>query len=177
MNQHTIDLEPVPVRQLSRDDLEAVISLDANNTGRRREEYFKLKLAQALFDTGIQVSLAADVGGSLAGFLLARVYYGEFGVTDRVAVLDTFGVHPQQGGRGVGRALLRQLRVNLQGLGIETLQTVVSWNDPELISFFHHAGFQPAPRFCLDLDLQQARAREEAFEASVAPWTANPIPD
>ncbi len=165
MNQPISESDSVPVRQLSSDDLEAVIVLDAKNTGQRREDYFKLKLAQALFDTGIQVSLAADVGVSLGGFLLARVYYGEFGISERVAVLDTFGVRPDLRGKGVGGALIRQLRVNLQALGIRTLQTEVSWDDPELISFFQHAGFRPAPRFCLDLDLQEARGLEEAAEA------------
>ena len=155
----------MPVRQLRNEDLEAVIALDASTTGHRREEYFKLKLAQALFDTGIQVSLAVDVDGSLGGFLLARVYYGEFGISERVAVLDTFGVRKELRGSGLGGALLRQLRVNLQALGIQTLQTEVSWDDPELISFFQHAGFRPAPRICLDLDLQEARDLEEVAEA------------
>ena len=28
----------------------------------------------------------------MAGFVLARLYYGEFGVTERVAVMDVLGV-------------------------------------------------------------------------------------
>lgn len=157
--------DDVLVRQLRPDDLEAIVALDSKNTGRRREEYLKLKVSESLSDTGVRMSLAAERDGELAGFLLARVYYGEFGILEQVAVLDTFGVHPGHRGKGVGRALLRQLRNNLLGLGIPTLQTEVAWDDQELLSFFQHAGFWPAPRFCLDLDLDEARRLEEKAEA------------
>jgi GNAT superfamily N-acetyltransferase len=151
------DGEAVLIRQLHPRDLEAVIALDAKVSARRREEYFKLKLKQAFSDTGIQVSLGAEVEGLFVGFLLARVYYGEFGALEPVAVLDTMGVHPDFRGRGVGSELVDQLRTNLLGLGIRTLQTEVSWRNPEMLAFFHHEGFQPAPRFCLDLDLEKTR--------------------
>lgn len=153
--------EPVVVRRLQSADLEAVIAIDAKTSGRRRGEYLELKLKQALSDTGIEVSLAAELGGDLVGFLLARVYYGEFGSLEPVAVLDTIGVRPDRHGHGVGRALLAQLRTNLLGLGIQQLQTEVAWDNMELIRFFHREGFRPAARFCLDLDLEAARQRAE----------------
>lgn len=149
------------VRRLRPDDLEAVIALDAQSIGRRRDEYFKLKLKQALSDTGIEVSLAAEVEGVFAGFLLARVYYGEFGMLEPTAVLDTLGVSPELRGRHVGAALISQLGTNLLGLGIPRLQTEVPWENIDLISFFHHEGFRPAERLCLDLDLAAARIRVE----------------
>jgi ribosomal protein S18 acetylase RimI-like enzyme len=148
----------VVVRRLRPQDLEAVIALDAKVTGRKRDEYFKLKLKQALADTGIEVSLAAEVEGVFAGFLLARVYYGEFGALEPFAVLDTLGVHPDFRGRGVGSALIDQLRTNLLGLGIPRLQTEVAWENLEILTFFHHEGFRPAARFCLDLDLVATRS-------------------
>ena len=149
------------VRQLRPQDLEAVTALDAKAVGRRREEYFKLKLSQAMSDTGIQVSLGAELDGIFAGFLLARVYYGEFGAPEPVAVLDTMDVHPDFRGRGVASDLIDQLRTNLLGLGIRTLQTEVSWRSPELLAFFQHEGFEPAPRLCLDLDLEKTRRERE----------------
>lgn len=155
----------VVVRRLRPQDLDDVIALDARSSGRRREEYFKLKLKQALADTGIQVSLAAELEGAFAGFLLARVYYGEFGMTEPAAVLDTIGVRPDLRGRHVGGALLGQLRTNLLGLGIARLQTEVGWESLELIAFFHHEGFRPAPRLCLDLDLEASRRRAESLPA------------
>lgn len=154
------------IRNLRPGDLDAVLAVDAKVTGRRREEFYKIKLAQALADTGIQVSLAADLDGALVGFLLSRVYYGEFGLIEPVAVLDAFAVRPDVAGHGVGRALMRQLRTNLLGLGIPRLQTEVHWDDQRLLSFFHHLGFRPAPRICLEQDLERARRREDALAAS-----------
>ena len=161
MDVGSAEFDTVDVRQLHPRDLEAVIRLDAKIVGRRRDEFFKVKLEQALADTGIQVSLAAESSGTFVGFCLCRVYYGEFGSMERVAVLDTFGVHPDFRGQGVGKAILRQLRTNLLGLGIGHLQTEVDWRDTELLAFFNHAGFLPAPRLALDLDLETARRREE----------------
>ena len=155
------EFETVDVRMLHPRDLEAVIRLDSKIVGRRRDEFFKLKLEQALADTGIQVSLAAESDGAFVGFCLCRVYYGEFGSMEKVAVLDTFGVHPDFRGKGVGKAILRQLRTNLLGLGIGHLETEVNWKDTDLLAFFQHAGFQPAPRLALDLDLEAARRHEE----------------
>ena len=151
----------ITIRGLRPDDLEAVIALDARNTGRRREEFFRLKLQQNLVESGIKVSLAATIDGIFCGFLLARVFYGEFGRTEPAAVLDTIDVHPDFRNRGVGKALLRQLRVNLRGLAVPRLQTEVAWENPDVLMFFHHEGFRPAPRICLDLDLSTPPPEEE----------------
>lgn len=141
------------VRRLRPDDMNAVVRLDAKVTGRKRERYYDTKLKVALADTGIEVSLAAESDGLFLGFLLARVYYGEFGVTERTAVLDTLVVHPDFQGQGVGRLLLRQLRTNLHALQISSLQTQVNWVDQKLLSFFQHEGFSVAQRLSLDLDV------------------------
>ncbi len=143
------------VRRLVESDLERVIAIDAQGAGRRRDGYLQHKLKQNIEETGIQVSLAAEVDGSLVGFLLARVYYGEFGAMERVAVLDTIGVHPEFRHHGVDDSLMGQLRTNLQGLSIQTLRTEVSWENQDLLAFFHYQGFNPAARLCLDLSLDQ----------------------
>jgi ribosomal protein S18 acetylase RimI-like enzyme len=149
----SLEHDPIVVRNLRPEDLKAVIRLDAKHEGRRRGEYVRLKLRQSLEETGLKVSLAAEVDGCFAGFLLARVYYGEFGLPEPAAVLDTIGVDPAFAGRGVGSALVRQLRMHLAGLGVPRLQTEVSWGTPGLLAFFQRQGFRPAERFCLDLDV------------------------
>ena len=138
MQREAFDLEhpEVLVRRLRPDDLEAVIDLDRRVTGRR---------------------LGAELEGAFVGFLLSRVYYGEFGEIERAAVLDTMGVHPDFQRRCVGSALIDQLRVNLLALGIRTLHTEVGWDNPGLMVFFNREGFEPAPRYCLDLDLERTR--------------------
>lgn len=143
----------VRVRGLRPEDFEAVVAVDAKNVGRRREEYFRVKLEENLRATGIRVSLAAELDGLFVGFLLARVFYGEFGRTEPAAVLETLAVHPDFQGRGVGAALLDQLKRNLVGLRVGSIQTEVAWEDQRLMAFFQHEGFRPAARLALDLQL------------------------
>lgn len=150
------------VRRLTPKDGEAVVALDARVTGRRREQYFKTKLREAFEETGVRISLAAERDSMFAGFVLARVYYGEFGVAEPEAVLDTIGVHPDLRGHGVGRDLLMQLRTDLAALGIRHLRTEVDWDAQDLLHFFHAQGFRPAARLCLDVELDPERSGRRA---------------
>jgi len=154
--------ETVLIRRLRSSDLEPVIALDAKLVGRRREEYFRLKLEMAMKETGIEVSLAGELDGAFAGFLIARVFYGEFGIAEPAAVLEVVGVHPDFGGCGVGHALMAQLATNMLGLGVHNVATEVDWEDQTMMSFLHHEGFKPAARLCLDLDCAEFRRREES---------------
>jgi len=140
--QPSIDAEPVYVRRLRPADLGPVVALDAKIVGRRRDEYFRVKLDMAMKETGVEVSLAAELDGLFVGFLIARVFYGEFGRTEPAAVLEVLGVDPGFRGRGVARALVRQLRTNLLGLGVRRIQTEVHWRDQDLLGFFHHEGLE-----------------------------------
>jgi len=161
MNSNTAGDRTI-VRRLTPADLERVIALDAKITGRRREGYFQSKLAENLSRAGIEVSLAAETGPAFTGFLLAKVWHGEFGTTEPVAVLDTIGVHPDFRGCGVGSALFEQLRTNLRGLGISCIRTEVSWDERSLVDFFHHERFRPAARLCLEADVDDPVLRERA---------------
>lgn len=162
MDMDTLETESVVVRRLRPDDLDAVIAIDAKSTGRPRTEYFKLKLEMAMNETGVEVSLAAEVDGLMVGFLISRVYHGDFGIAEPAAVLEVLGVNPDFRGQGVGRALLVQLNTNLLGLGVKKISTEISWDDQRMMAFLHNEGFAPAPRFCLDLDGEAYRKRQDS---------------
>ncbi|MBI5366084.1 MAG: GNAT family N-acetyltransferase [Planctomycetes bacterium] len=145
----TTGLEGVVVRDLAPADLESVVRIDARASGRRRREYYERKLAEVTRDTGIRISLAAECGGTFAGFLLGRLYYGEFGLPEPTAIIDSIGVDPDLRGKSVGRALLAQLETNLRAIGIDTIRTEVEWNHLDLLGFLGAHGFAPAPVLCL----------------------------
>lgn len=142
--------DELPVRSLSERDLPAIVRLDRRVTGRDRTAYLSRKASEALRESAVRVSLVAEVEGRLAGFLMARVDFGEFGQAEPTAVLDTIGVDPDQGRRGIGRALLGQLLLNLGGLRAERVLTEVDWNHVALVAFLGRTGFRRAQRLSLE---------------------------
>jgi ribosomal protein S18 acetylase RimI-like enzyme len=143
-------LEDVLVRELGPADLNAIVRIDAKLVGRQRREYYEKKIAEATRESGIRISLLAQVEGCTAGFILGRLYYGEFGLPEPVAIVDSIGVDPGFQGRHVAQALMRQLETNLRAIGIEKLQTQVEWRQVGLLSFLGAEGFQPVPTLTLE---------------------------
>ena len=136
----------VEVSLLRATDLDAIAQVDRHVSGRDRRAYLGHALDEALRDSGVRISLAARVDGVLAGFVMARADLGDFGRTEPVAVIDTVGVSPEYSQRGVGRALLEQLFLNLDALRIERVETAVAANAFALLAFFVRAGLAPAER-------------------------------
>jgi ribosomal protein S18 acetylase RimI-like enzyme len=153
----SLDTDSILVRIMNEHDLEAVVSIDAAAAGRRRPRYFELMLERAVKQAALQVSLAAEIDGHVAGFVIASLYYGEYGVSEPTASLDVIGVDPRYRHLHVGKAMLRQLRLNLAALRVTTLRTEVSWDDFDLLAFFKKEGFAPARRLCLDSMLDPTR--------------------
>ena len=134
------------IRAMAVSDLPDVTRIDRAITGHDRHDYMRRKLAEAMLDSAIRVSLTARVDDAIVGFLMARVDLGDFGRTEPVAVLDTIGVHPDYRHHRVGHALLSQLVVNLGGLRIERVETVVAPHDLGLLGFLYAVGFAPSQR-------------------------------
>ncbi|MDP2640398.1 MAG: GNAT family N-acetyltransferase [Betaproteobacteria bacterium] len=134
------------VRTLKADDLDDIIRIDQRVIGRRREAYIRELVEEAMNDSAVRVSLVARVDGITAGFVMARADFGDYGRAAPMAVLDTIGVHPDYGHRGVGHALLSQLFVNLGGLRVERVETMVARENFGLLEFFYATGFERSER-------------------------------
>ena len=149
-----LETDRIAVRGLRDDDLSAIVKIDASSMGRPREEYYRAKFREATEESGgPRTSLVAEVDGHAVGFLLAKVYFGEFGQAEPVAVIDSVGVDPRYRKQHIGQALLRQLLMNLQALRIERVRTEVDWEQLDLLHFLQRNGFAPARRFCLERTL------------------------
>ena len=140
----------IPVRAMTERDLQALVAIDRRITGRDRTAYFENKLAEALAESDIRVSLVAECDSVPVGFIMARVDLGEFGRMEPVAIMDTIGVDLDYRDRGVGRALLSQLLVNLTTLRVERVRTELDWRERGLLSFLGHCGFHPSQELCFD---------------------------
>jgi ribosomal protein S18 acetylase RimI-like enzyme len=146
----------IPVRTMIDSDLLALIAIDSRITGRDRSAYFERKLAEALHQSDVRVSLVAERDAGPVGFIMARVDFGEFGHVEPMAVLDTIGVDPDYRDQGVGRALLSQLLINLMTLRVEHIRTEIDWRDREFLGFLDHCGFHPSQLLCFEHALETA---------------------
>ncbi len=155
-----LETDAVPVRALRASDLEAVVAIDAAASGRRRPRYFGRLLERGLRDSDVHLSLVAELDGRVTGFVVATVFYGEFGVSEPSATLDAIAVDPASRRRRVGEALLRQLRLNLGALRVATLRTEVPWDDFDLLAFCRDQGFVPAGRLCLERPIDPTAPEE-----------------
>lgn len=146
---NALSRDRVPVRSMKDTDLPKIIAIDAAGAGSERAAYFARKQDENLNQSGIRVSLVAEQEGFAAGFIMARVDYGEFGRASAQAVIDAIGVDPGFRGAGIGGYLMARLLSNLKALQVETVRTEIDWNDTALIGFFAASGFDPAQRISL----------------------------
>ena len=148
-----LDTDDIVVRTMREADLDAIVAIDAAFSGRRRPEYFGRMMERALRDSALQISLVAEAEERVAGFVVGSVFYGEFGVAEPSATLDAIGVEPTMRRHRVGRAMLRQLRLNLGALRVTHIRTEVELDELELISFFRKEGFRISSRICLEVEI------------------------
>ena len=137
------------ITPLRADDLEAVVAIDKQLSGRSRRGFFEKRLAAALNEPGEFVYVGLRDDHRLLGYALARLVDGEFGQPDARATLDAIGVDPNHQGENIGRRLLVEVERVLRHKGVSELTSQVRWADQNLLSFFESAGFKTAPRLVL----------------------------
>lgn len=145
--------DKVLVRSLEQEDFEQVVRIDAKITGHDRGDFYQRKFQEVLFESGVRLSLIAEIDGMVVGFMMARVDSGEFGRTASEAVIDTLGVAAAFRSQNVGHALLAQLLGNLAILHVDSVRSEVEWNNFSLLGFLESCGFVLSQRLALSCDL------------------------
>jgi len=145
-------LENVSIRTLKNEDLEAIVDIDQKVLGEKRRAYWARKL-EMLNSKYSQVSFVAEVEGKVVGFILGDVSGWEFGVPDTIGWIDTIGIDPVFQKQGLATALTQELIANLRAAGVKTIYTLVSWNDWDLLQFFHAMGFTRGDMINLELKI------------------------
>jgi len=142
----------VKIRALKKEDLDAIVQIDEKVLGENRRNYWERKL-EFLDNRSSQISLVAELGGAVVGFILGDISGWEFGVPETIGWIDTIGVDPANQKKGLATALANELIKNLRALGVKTIYTLVSWNDWDLLQFFHAMGFTRGDMINLELKI------------------------
>jgi predicted N-acetyltransferase YhbS len=145
-------LENVNIRSLKKEDLETIVEIDGKVLGDKRRDYWEKKL-ERVDNRSSQVSLVAEVEGNVVGFILGDVSGWEFGVPNTMGWIDTIGVDPIYQKKGLATALAQELIKKLKTIGVKTIYTLVSWNDWDLLQFFHAMGFTRGDMINLELTI------------------------
>jgi len=145
-------LENVKIRTLKKEDLDAIVEIDEKVLGENRKNYWQRKL-ELMNNKSSQISLVAEVEGEVVGFILGDVSGWEFGVPETIGWIDTIGVDPIYQKKGLATALAHELIKNLKAFEVKTIYTLVSWNDWDLLQFFHAMGFTRGDMINLELKI------------------------
>lgn len=139
------------VRVLKKEDLNAIVEIDAASSKENRREYYERKVEAILNPKhNINSSLVCEIDGRVVGFVMGDIYFGEFGIPETTATIDTLGVDPNAQNRGVASELLDQFMMNMKVAGVNKVYTLVNWDDFALEKFFSRQRFSPSKRINLE---------------------------
>ncbi len=122
-------------------DLESIVNIDTKVLGEARKDYWHGKIIRDAHSRPPDASLVAEIDGMVAGFILGEISGWEFKVPNNIGWIDTIGIDPDYQNRGVAKVLSIALVNNLKRNGVDTIYTLVNWNDWDLLQFFHAMGF------------------------------------
>lgn len=139
------------LRVLKQSDLDAIVAIDAVATKQERREYYERKIASILNkNANINCSIVCEINDKVVGFVMGYVFFGEFGISETTATIDTLGVLPEFQKHGVASEMLDQFMMNMKVAGVEKVYTLVSWDDFALEKFFARQKFVPSKRVNLE---------------------------
>jgi predicted N-acetyltransferase YhbS len=145
-------LKDMKIRPLKKKDIETIVEIDEKVLGENRRDYWERKFS-LMNDKVTKISLVAEMEGKVVGFILGDVSGWEFGVPDTIGWIDTIGIDPVYQKRGLATALANEVIKNLKAIGVRAVYTLVSWNDWDLLQFFHAMGFTRGDMINLELKI------------------------
>jgi ribosomal protein S18 acetylase RimI-like enzyme len=139
----SLDIQEVSIRPMRQTDLPIIVDLDAHVFGSTRPAYFERRLA--ILDSADAetraIFLVAVYQDQVLGFVMGTLAYGEFGLTQVTAILDSIAVHPGYQHQGIGQKLTEAFMKQSARQGASAVYTLVNWDNWTLLKVFHALGF------------------------------------
>ncbi len=140
------------IRNLAPRDAAPVAEIESLIAGHPRTGFMEKRFAALAAHPDRFLTCAALEGGSLLGYVFARLQEGEFGHREDAVVLDVLGVHPGAQGRGIGTRLVEGIQAQMKARSVGTLRTQVAWPDRGMVRFLASAGFGLSGIQCVERD-------------------------
>ncbi len=131
--------EKLILRRMSRSDIDAVLALDRKVGGGQNKITHR---DMAATDPGgaLDLSLVAELGGQVVGFILARMTYISIPFTE-VCLIHSIVVDNDYRRHQIGSRLVSELSSLCHAEGISTVRALVNERDASLRRFVDHLGF------------------------------------
>ncbi len=144
----------VKIRLLEEKDISDVMEIFRANTEATETEANDLKktILGAIEFGDPMASLAAEVDGIVAGFMVGVPEFRTFGLGG-IGWIKLLGIHPEYKRQGIGLKLGEAIIEHFSNTGIKQVKTLVDWDDRELIPFFQQVGFDKSKMIVLELNL------------------------
>jgi ribosomal protein S18 acetylase RimI-like enzyme len=148
----SLDIQEVTIRPMRLTDLEVVVELDAHAFGSARPAYFERRLTvlDAADAETRAIFLVAVYRDQVIGFVMGTLAYGEFGLTQVTAILDSIAVHHHYQHQGIGQQLTEAFIKQSAHQGASAVYTLVNWDNWTLLKVFHALGFTLASTIPLE---------------------------
>jgi len=145
-------MSEIEIRRMRVRDIEAILRIDESITGKPHEAYWESKVASYI-SRAPQNCLVAEIRERVVGFIMGDVRGWEFALP-LSGWIEVIGVDAHHRGIGVGKKLLAALCECFRKNGIETVHTMVSSHETELLGYFEAAGFKRGEYVSLSKELK-----------------------
>ena len=129
----------VDIREMTEEDIEGVLAIDRKITGSNRAMTYAT-IPSSYVGGELDVSVVAEAGGQIVGFLFGRITDSPRGLAD-VALVELIGVDPGYQRQGIGTSLVQAFMEHCRHKGARSVHAMVSWHDWWLLSFLGSLGF------------------------------------
>jgi len=148
-------MNSVKIRLLEENDISDVLDIYRANTNASQDEAQELKttIVGAIEFGDPLASLAAEVDGKVAGFMVGMPEIRTYGLGRSIGWIKLLGIHPNYKRKGIGRLLGEAILEHFSNSGIKNVKTLIDWDDRELIPFFQKLGFDKSKMIVLERDM------------------------
>jgi GNAT superfamily N-acetyltransferase len=137
-----IGKDAINIRRMTRNDLDGVLALLGKVVKGRTTITYRDMIAN---NPGgpLDMSLVAEAGGQIVGFILARLEFVYIPLWE-VCLVQIVGVDPEYQRHRIGVELFNELEKNCRLEDIDAIRALVAQNEDTLQRFIEHMGFSPS---------------------------------